>query len=323
MNIAIIGTGWIAEKMAEAVNGLDDNYTAYAVGSRTAEKAEAFAEKWGFEKAYGSYEEMLKDDGIDLVYIATPHSHHYENAKMCIEAGRNMLVEKAFTANAAQAEEIIRLAREKGLLITEAIWTRYMPSRRIIDEIIKSGIIGTPHMVCADLCYPMSHKERIIKPELAGGALLDIGVYTLNFASMVLGDDIEALSGQCTKFPSGTDSQNSVSVTYKNGSIANLCSSALTPGSRNGTVFCSDGYLIAENINNPEVIRVFSTEHELIKEVSPPKQINGYEYQVIECREAIENGWTECPSMPHSETVEIMKQMDTLRNLWGIRYPFE
>ena len=217
MNIAILGTGWIAAKLAEAIRGLDDNYVPYAAASRDISKAQSFSEKWGFEKAYGSYEEMLKDDKVDLVYIATPHSHHYEHAKMCIEAGKNMLVEKAFTANAVQAEEIIRLAEEKGLLITEAIWTRYMPSRKIIDDIISSGKIGTPSMISADLCYPMTHKERIISPALAGGALLDIGVYTLNFASMIFGNEIETITGQCTKFESGTDAQDSVSVVYKNG----------------------------------------------------------------------------------------------------------
>lgn len=323
MNIGIIGTGWIAERLAAAVNGLDENYTNYAVASRTMEKAQEFAKVWGFEKAYGSYESMLEDENIDLVYIATPHSHHYENAMMCIRAGKNMLVEKAFTANAKQAEEIIRLAEEKGLLITEAIWTRYMPSRKIIDEVISSGKIGTPHMISADLCYPMSHKERILSPALAGGALLDIGVYTLNFASMIFGNDIEALTGQCTKYETGTDAQNSVSVVYKNGNIASLYSSARTAGSRNGTVYGSDGYIIVQNINNPEAIRVYNVDHELTDEIFPPKQINGYEYQVIECREALLNGWKECPSMPHSETIEIMKQMDCLREQWSMKYPFE
>lgn len=323
MNIGIIGTGYIAEKLSEAINGLDDNYKAYAVSSRTLEKAEKFAAEWGFEKAYGSYEEMVKDDNIDLVYIATPHSHHYEHAKLCIEAGRNMLVEKAFTANAAQAEEILRSAKEKGLLITEAIWTRYMPSRAMINELVNSGIIGEAWMISANLCYPNDFMERIQKPELAGGSLLDLGVYALNFASMVFGDDIETLTGQCVKLDTGVDAQESISVTYKNGRLANLYSSVRTPSDRFGTIYGSKGYIQVQNINNPEVIRVYNTEHELIKEILPPKQINGYEYQVIACREALMNGELECTAMPHSETIEIMKQMDTLRNLWNIKYPFE
>lgn len=323
MNIAIIGAGWIAEKLSEAVNGLDDSYKLYAIGSRDEKTAKNFAEKWGFEKYFGSYTEMLKDDAIDLVYIATPHSHHYDHAKLCIEAGKNMLVEKAFTANAAQAEEIICLAEEKGLLITEAIWTRYMPSRIMINEIMNSGELGRPVMISANLCYPMEDKPRIVQPELAGGALLDIGVYALNFASMFFGNDIDVLDGKCVKLSSGVDAQESVSVSYRDGKFANLYSSVRCPSDRLGTIYCENGYIQVVNINNPEVIRVFDTEHRLLKEIMPPEQINGYEYQVIACREAIENGLKECPAMPHSETVEIMKQMDHLRELWGIKYPFE
>lgn len=323
MNIGIIGTGWIADKLSNAVNGLDDNYTAYAVSSRSPEKAKNFAESHGFKKAYGSYEEMLNDDIIDLVYIATPHSHHYEHAKLCINAGKNMLVEKAFTANADQAQEILELAESKGLFITEAIWTRYMPSRKMINDIINSGMIGTPWMISANLCYPNDFMERIQKPELAGGSLLDLGVYALNFASMVFGNDIDTLSGSCVKLETGVDASESVSITYKDGKLANLYSSVMTPSDRFGTVYGSKGYVQVQNINNPEVIRVYNTDHELIKEITPPAQINGYEYQVIACRNAILNGKTECSEMPHSETIEIMKQMDSLRALWNIKYPFE
>ena len=141
MKIAILGAGRIAVHMAETLAGMDD-VEAYAVGARELERAEAFAEKYGFTKAYGSYEEMLADKEIDLVYIATPHSHHYKHAKMCLEAGKNVLCEKSFTVNASQARALFKLAEEKNLLITEAIWTRYMPSRKIIQDIVESGVIG-------------------------------------------------------------------------------------------------------------------------------------------------------------------------------------
>ena len=323
MNIGIIGTGWIADKLSTAINGLDENYTAYAVSSRSYTKAEEFAKSHGFKKAYGSYEEMVNDSSIDLVYIATPHSHHYEHAKLCIKAGKNMLVEKAFTANAAQAAEIFTLAESKGIFVTEAIWTRYMPSRKMISDLIDSGIIGTPYMISANLCYPNDFMERIQKPELAGGSLLDLGVYALNFASMIFGNDIDTLHGSCVKLPTGVDASESISITYKNGKLANLYSSVMTPSDRFGTVYGNKGYIQVQNINNPEMIRIYNTDHELVKEIAPPKQINGYEYQLIACRDAILNKKTECSEMPHAETIEIMKQMDTLRALWNIKYPFE
>ena len=195
MKIGILGAGGIAVQMAKTVAGMKD-VENYAVAARSFERAQAFAEKYGFSRAYGSYEEMLADPQVDLVYIATPHSHHYLHAKMCLEAGKNVLCEKAFTVNADQARKLFALAKEKNLLITEAIWTRYMPSRKMIDDIISSGVIGEVTAVTANLNYAISEVERIRKPELAGGALLDVGVYTINFASMVLGDKQQILYGK-------------------------------------------------------------------------------------------------------------------------------
>ena len=176
MNIGILGAGNIAATMATTLQSLK-NVTCYAVAAREKKRAQAFADKFGFQVAYGSYVDMLSDPNVHLVYIATPHSHHYEHIKMCLKHGKHVLCEKAFTANAAQAEEVILEAREKGLLLTEAIWTRYMPMRLTIDAIIKSGIIGTPTSLSANLGYPLEHKERMVKLELCGGALLDLCVY--------------------------------------------------------------------------------------------------------------------------------------------------
>nr|WP_295281109.1 Gfo/Idh/MocA family oxidoreductase [uncultured Blautia sp.] len=160
MKLGILGAGNIAVQMAKTVAGMKDAEN-YAVAARTLERAQAFAEKNGVSKAYGSYEEMLADPEVDLVYIATPHSHHYLHAKMCLEAGKNVLCEKSFTVNAEQARKLFALAKEKNLLITEAIWTRYMPSRKMIDDIIASGVIGEVTSLTANLNYAISEVERI------------------------------------------------------------------------------------------------------------------------------------------------------------------
>ena len=149
MNIAILGAGEIAAKMAMTLQPLKDA-NCYAVSSRDLVKAQAFADKYGFRQAYGSYLDMLNDEYVDLVYIATPHSHHYEHIKMCLEHGKHVLVEKPFTANAKQAEEVIMMARERGLLLAEAMWTRYMPMRGLINKVLKSGIIGNPTSLSAN-----------------------------------------------------------------------------------------------------------------------------------------------------------------------------
>lgn len=176
MKVGIIGAGNIAGSMAATLNAMEEA-VCYAIASRDLKKAEDFAEKYGIEKAYGSYEELVEDREVDIVYIATPHSHHYEHAKLCIEHGKHVLCEKAFTVNAAQAEELFKLAAEKKVLITEAIWTRYMPYRKVVNDLLAEDVIGEVCTLTANLCYPISQVERIIRPELAGGALLDGGIY--------------------------------------------------------------------------------------------------------------------------------------------------
>lgn len=323
MKVAILGAGSIATSMATAINGLDDSVEAYAVAARDLSRAQAFADKWGFKKAYGSYEEMVQDPEIDLVYVATPHSHHFEHARLCIEYGKPVLVEKSFTANAKQAKELIALAEEKKVFLTEAIWTRYMPSRKLINEVIDSGIIGNVQMVMADLSYEIIDKRRLIDPNLAGGTLLDLGVYPINFASMVLGNDIEDISGICTYCSSGVDCQESITMRYKDGRIAVLSASMKVASHRLGQITGSKGYIQCTNINNVEKIEVYDFNHNLIKQIPVPIQVNGYEYEVLACQRVLAEGGLECKEMPHCETIRIMEWMDKLRADWGVKYPFE
>lgn len=339
MRFAILAPGKIAQSMAMAVKGLRDGTVQatqnlaeqmgvkpselelYAVASRSLDKAQAFAEQWGFEKAYGSYEEMLEDDLVDLVYVASPHSHHYQHARMCLEHGKHVLVEKAFTVNAKQAEELIALSREKELLLAEAIWTRYMPSRFMIDEIIASDIIGKPHSLMANLGYPMQGKERLCKPELAGGALLDVGVYPINFAMMVFHGGIVKVQTTAQMSPEGVDWTNSVTLTFRDGEMAVLHSTMLSPTDRLGVIYGEKGYMEVQNINNCEEIRVYDCDHQLRETYQVPAQINGYEYEVLSCMKAIREGKVECDEMSHGETMRVMGLLDDIRAMWGMKYP--
>ena len=320
MNIGILGAGNIAATMATTLQSLK-NVTCYAVAAREKKRAQAFADKFGFQVAYGSYVDMLSDPNVHLVYIATPHSHHYEHIKMCLKHGKHVLCEKAFTANAAQAEEVILEAREKGLLLTEAIWTRYMPLT--IDAIIKSGIIGTPTSLSANLGYPLEHKERMVKLELCGGALLDLCVYPLNFASMVFGNDIVGISAECIKYKTGVDAQETVMLKYSDGKMATIYATMLAQSDRRGIINGTNGYIEVENINNPESVKVYNLERRVVQEIVAPMQITGYEYEVISAIDAIMEGRVECPEMPHSETLFMMKLMDSIREAWGIKFPEE
>lgn len=325
MNFSILAPGSIAASMAETVTGLSEEYgiKCHSVASRNLERAKEFADKWGFSKAYGSYEEMVNDPGVELVYIASPHSLHYEHAKLCLEHGKHVLVEKAFTINAAQAEELINLAKEKGLLLVEAIWTRFMPSRTIINEIISKRIVGKPLSLTANLGYYLQDKERLVEPSLAGGALLDVGVYPINFAMMVFEQDIARVVSCAMMSDKGVDQTNSVTLFFRGGGMAVLHSTMMTPTDRRGIIYCEEGYIEVKNINNCEGIEVYNREHELIDTYEVPKQINGYEYEVLSCRRALMSGEIECEEMPHAETLRVMRLLDQIREQWGMKYPME
>lgn len=320
--LGIIGTGWIADQMANTVKGMN-GVELYAVASRKLETAQAFQSRYGVTKAYGSYEEMVSDDNVQLVYVATPHSHHYENVMLCLDHKKPVLCEKAFTATAWQAEEIIERAHKENIFITEAIWTRYMPLSKTIKETVDSGIIGTPKMISANLCYPNIDKPRMYLPELAGGALLDLGVYTLNFAAMIFGTDIEKTVSTAMMTDTGVDSQNNITLHYTNDRMSVLTSSNLVKSDRQGIISGDKGHIIVENINNPERMTIVDNDYQVIKVVDCPKKVTGYEYQVYASMEAIRAGKIECPDMPHEETIRIMRQMDELRKEWGVRYPWD
>lgn len=322
LHVGILGAGRIAGTMAKTLGGMEEA-CAWAVAARDKGRAETFARAYGVERAYGSYAEMLADPQVDLVYIATPHSHHLEHGLLCLDHGKPVLCEKAFTANAAQARQLIARAEERKIFLTEAMWTRYMPSRKIIDAIVASGELGTITGLTANLCYPMTHKERLVRPELAGGALLDVGIYPLNFASMVLGDDVEEMTSVCVKHPTGVDGQETIVLRYPGGVLATLHAGMYGPSEQYGIVYGTKGYLIAYNINNIDRLAVFDEDRHLVREMQVPKQITGYEYEVLACKHALEIGALECADMPHRETVLMMERMDALRAQWGVRYPFE
>lgn len=321
MRVGIIGAGWIAEKAAITLNGLAD-CEAYAIASRSKEKADAFAEKWKMRKAYGSYSELIADPSVDLVYVATPHSHHYDVTREALMAGKPCLVEKAFMANYRQAKEIVTLARERKVFLAEAIWTRYQPVVAMMRELIGSRI-GTPKLLTATLGYSMGDKPRIMRADLCGGALLDLGVYALNFVRMFFDADILRITSQCVKSQTGMDLTNAMTLTLSNGVLCNLQSSAACVGDNIGVIAGTDGNLIIDNINNPQKITVNGPDRTYIETIPVPQQITGYEYQFVACRQALIDGLLEPKEMPLEETLYIMQLMDGLRKDWDVRYPMD
>lgn len=327
LNIGILGTGRMAAVMAKAIASMKHE-TAVAVGSRSLEKAQAFAKEYGISKAYGSYEELCKDPEVDLIYVVSPHSHHLEHGALCMEAGKPVLVEKSFTANAAQAKQLIDLAEEKKVFLAEAIWTRYMPFVKTMKEVLASGKIGEVRSASANLGYYTVTNPRVVEPALAGGALLDVGIYCLTFFSILFGDNAAVLKAEAHKSEKGIDLNSSVLMTLETEDgrevPCSFYSSVDGPTDRRGIIYGSKGYMEIGNVNNYEYIEIFNNSHQRIERIDRPAQEEtGYVYQFEACRKALSEGKTETAEMPHAEILAVMELMDRIRKEMGVRYPFE
>lgn len=322
LNVVILGTGYMAGLMAETIRGTGAAKIC-AVGSRDYERAREFAKEYGFKKYYGSYEEAVDDPEADLIYIATPHSVHYENVKMALEHGKNVLCEKPFALNAAQAEELFALAGEKKLFCQEAMWIRFLPFYEQILNVLRKGTIGEPVMLTANLGYNVGRMARMVDPELGGGALMDTGVCLLNFASMIFGDDIVRINSHCTYTDMGLDAQETVTLRYRDGKMAELTSSMTGISDRRAVIAGTEGYIVIDNISNFEGLDVYDSSYRKVVTYKRQKQKTGYEYELEACARAIHKGEKECSQMPQAQTLSIMHMLDYIRGQLGIVFPQE
>lgn len=318
--VGILGAGAIAGKIADTLNALDA-FEPYAIGSRDPAKANEFGEKYNIAKRYGSYEELISDPDVELIYIATPHAFHAEQAKLCIEAGKPVLVEKAFSHNAATAKEVFALSEEKNVFCAEAMWTRCLPMYQLAMEAIDKGAIGRVAHVACSLGFKLDEVPRILKPELAGGALLDLGVYPLNFVTMLVGAAPNTISSTCMKLETGVDGQETLQFKFPGGQSATALVTTLYQADNTATIYGTNGYMVIEDTLNPKRIRVYRNEKVIIDITTPESQISGYEYEFISARNAIILGKNELPEMPHSESIRIMNLMDGLRAAWKVKFP--
>ena len=322
LKLGILGAGNIATKLAGVYNFLRNEIEPYAVASRSLEKATAIAEKFNFAKAYSSYEELLSDPAVDVVYIATPHSHHFEQMLMCIEHGKHILCEKPFTVNVSQAEIVFAKAKERGLFVCEAVWTRFMPCVKRIREILESGELGEPRFIEASFCVPICGKERMARPELAGGALLDLGIYPLNYAMLYFGENPIKITSTAVLTELGVDEQETFTLEYEGGRIAMLGSSMTACGAAPARISCTKGRIVCEKLLVCEEIAIEDGSGVIRKEQFP-FDYNGYEYEIRAVIKAIEAGKCETEETPWSTTLSELRIMDTLRAQWGVKYPFE
>jgi len=325
LNWGILAPGGIAATMVEALQRFT-RQRVVAVGSRSAERGASFAQRFGIGRAHDSYEALVADPEVDAVYVASPHSHHREHALLAIAAGKHVLVEKAFTRNAAEAREVVDAARAAGVACVEAMWTRFLPTSDIVRQLLASGALGEVETFTADhgQWFALDPASRLFAPGLAGGALLDLGVYPVSYASFVLGAPTGVVA-RGTLTETGVDRQVSAVLTYASAaqSVVHTTLAARTP-----TVAAISGSEARIELDGPfytpRVVRLVTRDGE-VHESAPPV-IEGHLglcHQAAHLAQLVADGASESPLLPWAETIAVMETLDELRAQVGVRYPGE
>jgi len=337
VNWAILAPGAIAAYMAAAMKGTaaeDKRVRLYAVGSRNLQRAKEFADKWGFEKAYGSYEELLADPEVDAVYISNPHAFHLESALQCIAAGKHVLCEKPAGCSMTQLNEMINAAQLKNVFFMEAMWTHFNPCVNKIRQAINSGVIGD--LVHIESRFnnriPYDTKSRMWAPELAGGALLDLGIYNIFFSTFMNNFQPVTEYNSLVRMYKEVDAWNCVNMKFANGVTADFQSACdRTAGSEthNACIYGTKGFITTKNffLAQKAEIHTFTkeggNENEVTQIIDEPFKINGYEYEMIHVTDCILAGKTESPVHTYERSRQLCGFMDQLRKDWGFKYPWE
>lgn len=321
-NWAILGCGKIATKFANDLKLLA-NANLYATSSRNLERAQNFANDFGFDVAYGSYEEMVADKNVDVVYIATPHSFHHNHTLLCLKNKKAVLCEKAFAMNAFEVEEMIACARDNNTFLMEAFWTMFQPSFNQAMEILKSGELGKLKIVRSDFAFnaPFLEDKRLYNPKLGGGSLLDIGIYPVFAAMSSLGvpDTIKSFA----EFSStGTEESINILFQYRTGEMANLTSSFSSYSPTQTEYLCEKGYLVLNpRWYTPTDITVWKEGGELRTIESQHREGFGYQYEAKHVMECLESGLIESPKMSWQMSLKLMGILDRIRIDAGIFFP--
>lgn len=320
----VLAPGRIARDWTTALHATTESRVA-AVGSRSIARAQAFAAEFGVERAHGSYEDLVADDAVDAIYVASPHSEHHDHALLALAAGKPVLVEKAFTRNAAEAREVIETARAEGLLAVEAMWTRFLPHIDVVRRCLEEGVLGEVRAVEADhgqLLFP-DGPLRLADPALAGGALLDLAVYPVSFAHLALGG-FTSVRAAGTLAPTGVDASETVAVVGAQGAIGTLAATMLakTPcsASISGTVarLEIDGWFY-----EPNTVRLIDVDDREMGRYETPRRENGLAYEAAEFARLLTAGKTESDLLPLDETLQIMQALDEARSQLGVTFPGE
>ncbi|MEE2832624.1 MAG: Gfo/Idh/MocA family oxidoreductase [Candidatus Latescibacterota bacterium] len=319
----ILGTGNIAHQFARGLADTPDA-TLVAVGSRSIDTANTFADEFDIERRHPTYEELADDDGVDAVYVSTPHPFHKDNSILLLEHGKAVICEKPFTINAGDAKAVIDVARQRDVFLMEAMWTRYLPAVVRARELIAEGAIGDVRLVQADFGFRagINPEGRLFNLALGGGALLDVGIYVISMASMILGPRPSRVASTTQIGETGVDEQSAFLLQYPGGELAVLSCAVRTGTAVEARVFGTEGSIL---LHGPffkcgalTVKRGGEEEH-----IDLPLEGNGYNYEAAEVGRCLRAGLKESDVMPLDETLALMELMDSIRAQWGLSYPME
>jgi predicted dehydrogenase len=322
-NWGIIGPGRIAQQFADGLKVIDDA-ALYAVASSSQSRAAAFAEKYGGEKIYTSYQALVSDPEVDAIYVATPHRFHFENVMLCLNAGKPVLCEKPLTVNAAETKKLIETSKAKKVFLMEALWTRYLPIYQQVREWLGSGVIGDVKFLSSTFgaALPEAEDDRWLNPELAGGTLLDMGVYPISISQWVVGQEPQSYSVQAIMGKTGVDVLTAGMLKYPNGVISQFNSNFLVANVNDFFIYGTQGHIrIHPNYWGSSGATLVTDGQELT--VSKPLAGGGFEYETMEAMRCIRAGLIESPGMSHATTLATMELMDKIRAEIGLKYPFE
>jgi predicted dehydrogenase len=321
----ILGAGRIANNFAAGLSVLPDAELV-AVGSRTQQNADQFADKHNVPHRHASYEALVNDPDVDAIYVATPHPMHKDNSLLCLQGGKAVLCEKPFTINATEAEEMITYARQHNVFLMEGMWTRFLPLMGRVRELLAQGVLGEVRMVTADFAFRanLDPKGRLFALELGGGGLLDVGVYCVSFASMVLGAGVPPrIVSMAHLGETGVDEQAAYILGYDDGRMAVLYSGVRTNSLLEGIIMGTEGSIrIHRELFHPTrmTLQVNGKDEQVI---DVPIEGNGFNYEAAEVMRCLRAGKTESDILPLDETLAVMRTLDQIRAPWGLKYPGE
>ncbi len=317
IKIGFLATGQIANIMALTIHDQCAGLELYAIASRSIDKAEAFRDKYGFTKAYGSYDDLLEDPEVELVYITTPVKYHYEQVIKALENGKHVICEKPFAVNCRQVEDMIKLAREKNLFLTDGVWSAYLPMAKYVPRIMDNPDVGKVHMISADIHYPSLNDPRLNNPEICGGQILENGYYVMEFLSLLVQSDPVEVDVCGQRLDNGVDFQTNITLKYSDELMAVIHMGLGSVSSLLGFVYGEKGLAVIRDVNQFKHLMILNSLGEVVSE---HRHESGYWYEMNACVAAINEGKIETTERPHELMIRNARLLDEIRTKGGVVY---